>query len=231
VYLEQAPVYEELAANLDWERAYRQEQARRRRQQPVVQALSSRLKALRRGGGKRGRCLGLVRQYIPSGRILDVGCGDGTLLRSLGDQYVPYGIEVSRSLAAQAEAAIAGRDGRLVHSDALSGAREFADGFFSGIVMYMYLEHELNPAAILAESRRLLTEQGRLILYVPNYASLHRRLRGANWCGFRFPEHVNYFTPDSLQAMCGEAGLRLLRCGFSDRQPWSNSFLAVFARA
>ena len=26
------------------------------------------------------------------------------------------------------------------------------------------------------------------------------------WCGFRYPDHLNYFTPKTLAAMAGEAG-------------------------
>ena len=32
---------------------------------------------------------------------------------------------------------------------------------------------------------------------------------GAAWCGFRYPDHVNYFTPASLRRMAAECGLRL----------------------
>ena len=29
---------------------------------------------------------------------------------------------------------------------------------------------------------------------------------GAEWCGFRFPDHVNYFTPTSLKALATSIG-------------------------
>ena len=43
---------------------------------------------------------------------------------------------------------------------------------------------------------------------VPNYGSLNRRMLGAKWCGFRYPDHV-YFTTKSLGAMAGDCGLKL----------------------
>jgi len=30
------------------------------------------------------------------------------------------------------------------------------------------------------------------------YACLARQLRGRRWCGYRWPDHVNYFTPETL---------------------------------
>ena len=44
---------------------------------------------------------------------------------------------------------------------------------------------------------------------VPNYGSLNRKMLGAKWCGFRYPDHVNYFTTKSLGAMAGDCGLKL----------------------
>lgn len=37
----------------------------------------------------------------------------------------------------------------------------------------------------------------------------HRRLLGAKWCGFRYPDHVNCFSTESLRSMTGDCGLRL----------------------
>jgi len=44
---------------------------------------------------------------------------------------------------------------------------------------------------------------------VPNFASLNRRVIGKKWCGFRYPDHVNYFTPVSLRALVAKAGFTM----------------------
>jgi len=44
---------------------------------------------------------------------------------------------------------------------------------------------------------------------VPNYGSLNRRMLGAKRCGFRYPDHVNYFITTSLGTMAGDCGLKL----------------------
>jgi len=227
VYLEQAPAYEELCTRLEWEGAYEREVRRRRQAHPVLEALSSAVKRVRPGGTRIRRFRRLLRRYVEPGPLLDIGCGDGSLLAANGDRHDLYGIEISDPLATRAQAVVAGHGGRVLHTDAVSGAAEFADGFFAGITMYMYLEHELDPMRILAASRRLLAPGGRLLISVPNYASLNRRVSGNTWCGFRLPEHVNYFTPRSLCAMCARSGLAVVRCGFSDRLPISDSFVAV----
>ena len=53
-----------------------------------------------------------------------------------------------------------------------------------------------------------MRNDGSVFIRVPNFASTNRKVRGAQWCGFRYPDHVNYFTPDSLSKMAAD-------CGFS----------------
>jgi hypothetical protein len=56
----------------------------------------------------------------------------------------------------------------------------------------------------------------------PNYASLNRRLMGMRWSGFRFPDHVNYFTPATLRELARRAGFST-HYGPTDRNPISDS--------
>ncbi len=118
----------------------------------------------------------------------------------------PFGIEISRELHAQADAKMRARGGYAVHAPAIDGLRSFEDGSFDGVIMNSYLEHEEHPAPVLAEVARVLRANGRAYVRVPNYGALNRRVRGRQWCGFRYPDHVNYFTEKSLRSMAGTAG-------------------------
>jgi hypothetical protein len=91
------------------------------------------------------------------------------------------------------------------------------------------LEHELEPVPLLAGCRERLSADGRIVVKVPNYSCLARRFRGRRWCGYRWPDHVNYFTPRSLAATASQAGLAVVRMGFFDRLPTSDSLYAVLA--
>ena len=52
-------------------------------------------------------------------------------------------------------------------------------------------------------------------------------MRGRRWCGYRWPDHVNYFTPRTLAATAERAGLAVTRMGLLDRSPLSDSLYAV----
>jgi SAM-dependent methyltransferase len=230
VYLENAPVYAALEEHFAWEKTYQAERVRREREEPVLQWVGRRLIDARRLLPRRG-LIPLTERFVPAGDVLDVGCSDGILLARLPPRYVPHGIEISAALARLAAAAVAPRGGSVIQASALDGLRQLAGGRFSGVWMHAFLEHELMPLDVLREAGRVLRPDGCLIVKVPNYASINRRVRGARWCGFRFPDHVNYFTPASLRDMARAAGLRVVRMSLSDRMPTSDNMWLVAGRS
>ncbi len=226
-YLENPPPPEALEADQAWEKTYYEERQRRREREPILQRLGAAINFLRSRVVKRDKLSALARRYFSPGRILDVGCSDGSALARLPAGYVPFGIEVSKVLCRMAEEKFSARGGRSVRADALNGMREFPDVAFEGVVMMSYLEHEPHPRQALEQALRLLKPRARLIVKVPNYACWNRALRGARWCGFRSPEHVNYFTPPLLRRLVTECGFRVARFGFLDRPPTSDNMWLV----
>ena len=227
VYLENAPVYEALDDDLAWEKTYEAERERRHLEEPVFYWVGRRLIDVRRVLFPKRGLFTLTERYVPDGDVLDVGCSDAALVSRLGQRYVPHGIEVSAALAKRAAQVLAPRGGTVIHATALQGLAQFGAGRFSGIWMHSFLEHELQPLEVLRAAARALRGDGRLIMKMPNYASINRRVRGARWCGFRFPDHVNYFTPASLRQMVQDAGLRVVRMNMSDRMPTSDNMWLV----
>jgi SAM-dependent methyltransferase len=153
-----------------------------------------------------------------------------SLPRALRGRCVPHGVEISNELARLAAAALAPYGGRCVHASALEGLAAFDDGFFDLIVMSSFLEHENRPLPLLRESQRRLRNGGRVLIKVPNHASWNRILRGNRWCGYRWPDHVNYFTPRTLTAFARAAGLVVERMNLLDRFPFSDSLYAVLRK-
>ncbi len=227
VYLENPPPALELAEELAWEKTYYEERRRRREREPVLQGLGAAVNFLRARVFRRDKLSALARRHFPAGRILDVGCSDGAALARLPAGYVPFGIEVSKGLQRLAEEKFSARGGRSVRSDALSGMLQFPEASFDGVVMMSYLEHEANPRQALEQAVRLLRPGASLIVKAPNYACWNRSVRGARWCGFRSPEHVNYFTPQLLRRLVMECGLRVRQFGFLDRLPTSDNMWLV----
>ncbi|MBN8494216.1 MAG: class I SAM-dependent methyltransferase [Burkholderiales bacterium] len=244
VFLENPPGYESLQADLAWEVTWQREADKRAADEPALYAMSTAAKRFRHRVMKRNKVADLATAIVRASaadevRMLDLGCGEGQLLGQVMDRLPeavrrrcrPFGVEISNELARRSTAALAPYGGRCVHASALQGLAGFEAGYFDLIVMSSFLEHEIQPLPLLREAARALRADGRVLIKVPNYASWNRSLRGARWCGYRWPDHVNYFTPDTLAAAAQAAGLRVERMNLLDRFPLSDSLYAVLRKA
>ncbi len=227
VYLENPPAYEALKVEFAWEKTSEKERVERKAAEPAKQVVSDAAKTARKRLLKRDKLPKLIARHFQPGRVLDIGCATGGILKRLPPEFTPFGIEISKKLAKKGNKNLAARGGEVVHADALSGASAFPDAHFTGIIMSAFLEHEVNPKPLLEQCRRILTTGGAAIIKVPNYDSLLRHFRGARWCGFRYPDHVNYFTPSTLAKMVLDAGLEIARFGLPDRFPLSDNMWLV----
>ena len=224
-YLDRAPDYEALFSAMAWEKTWEAEGERRAALRPASYRVSKLTRARMRLLPRK-KMTELVARHARPGNVVDLGCGTGTQLSALAEGYIPFGVEISREAAATADINFAERGGRAVNAPSLDGLKTFPDGFFTAAVLRSYLEHELQPRAVLAELRRTLAQGGVALVKVPNYASLNRRLTGRKWCGFRYPDHLNYFTPASLARMAAASGYRA-RFGLTDRLPTSDNMYAA----
>jgi SAM-dependent methyltransferase len=230
LYLENPPEYASLKDELAWEKTYAAELAKRRRRNPVLYHLGRALKFVPERLFKRDKLVSWIRRYFAPGPVLDVGCAGGHTLNRLPPEFVPYGIELSEELCRLANERFSLRGGRALAGDALSVLPKFDAGFFAGIIMTAFLEHEPNPRSVLEATIRVMRPGARVIVKVPNYASWNRLTRGKNWCGFRFPEHVNYFAPAQLTRLFTESGYRVKRFGLLERFPTSDNMWMLAER-
>jgi SAM-dependent methyltransferase len=204
VYLTNAPDYSHLISELAWEKQFLVDAALRKTRTPLLSWVSQitrwRLSLF------SPDLAALLSRIFPPGRVMDVGCGIG---RTIPDLFTPYGIEISEAQAHEANAYMTTRGGRTINAAAVDGLTEFSDAYFTGVIMRGFLEHEKQPKRVLQEVRRVLADNGAVYLRVPNYGSINRLVMGAKWCGFRHPDHVNYFTVNSLRKMTMECGFSL----------------------
>ncbi len=160
--------------------------------------------------------LDILQQWIPiGGRVLDLGCGDGTLMRSLADnrQVTGYGLEID---AEQITTCIS-RGVNVIETDLNQGLDNFQNDSFDTVIMTYSLQVMRRPDQLIDEMLRVGKE---CIVTFPNFGNIRTRsylmLRG------RMPvtkqlSHQWYDTPNihfctvhDFDALCEEKNIRIL---------------------
>lgn len=244
VYLENPPAYEAFVEEFAWEATKAQESKRRAADEPLFYAFRSRFKQMRVAMLNRNKVVDMARECVlqlPDRPLLVVepGCGAAINLVRLMQELpklartrcLTVGIELSKKLAEVSGHELAPWGGHCISADALSGLEQFEPGTVDLLILSCFLEHEINPLPLLRRSRETLRSGGKLIIKVPNYDCYPRHVRGSRWCGFRWPDHVNYFTPATLRLLVETAGLKITRMNWSDQSPISDNMYAVAERA
>lgn len=147
----------------------------------------------------------LARRVPRGGRVLDVGCGRGTLLSELADRgFEVHGTEVSR-------AAVEGADPRTeIRIASNLGEADYPENFFDLVILWHVLEHLPDPRETLREIRRILRPGGEVVVAVPNFSSWQARWAGPAWFHLDPPRHVYHFPLAALRML-------LTDCGFECR--------------
>jgi len=148
------------------------------------------------------------RDIIPfwgDGRILDVGCGPGKLMRVLRERgWDTYGLDFSPVAVDYARS----KHGlNAILGDLFEAA--YKDAFFDVVLFNHSLEHMYNPVETLCESYRILKPGGLLLIYIPNAGSFEARLFGKWWVQWDVPRHLFHFTKDTIARLLSKTGFRL----------------------
>lgn len=140
-----------------------------------------------------------------SGRLLDIGCNIGTLMRVASEHgWTPTGVEFNKNAARYAREHY-GLDIR----DVPFLETEFDDDHFDVVVMSDVIEHLTEPMETLEECHRILKPGGTLLLTTPNVGAPVARLSGKRWLHFKPNEHLLYFTPETLGKMLDRTGFEM----------------------
>ena len=164
------------------------------------------------------RRLALVRRYAPSGRLLDVGTGDGRFLLSAREA----GYEVSGTEVSKAGAEYAQKRGFDVHLGQITDLALPEESFDIATIWHV-LEHVPDPGAVLRKTHSLLQPGGILMVAVPNEENFLVRKRFGQSRSSPFAPlifggeiHLSYFQPATLRTVLQVAGFDVLRFGVDD---------------
>lgn len=144
--------------------------------------------------------------YRRTNRLLEVGFGEGSLLRAaVRAGWDAEGVEVSRTAVEHVRA-----EGLKAFCGELASA-SYPDASFDVVIASEVLEHVSDPEAMLKEVARVLGKGGLFWATTPNALGLSSRLLGMRWSVTDPPEHLHLFSPRGVTALLKSAGFSAVR--------------------
>jgi len=173
-----------------------------------------------------GQARRLIEKFGPAdGKLVDVGCGMGLFLQSLGQRWQLTGIEPNANACARAKTAVPSADiinGEILSSPIPAESFDIATSLAS-------LEHMADPSAVLRRIAEILKPGGLLIVRVPylgGYLKIKQYL-DAIPIQFGAPRHLFDFSPRSLRGILERNGFTVARTFVGSRETTMRSAVAA----
>ncbi|MDX2223547.1 MAG: class I SAM-dependent methyltransferase [Rhodospirillaceae bacterium] len=166
------------------------------------------------------RTLAALRDIVPSGRLLEIGAAYGFFLMEAQAHFAVRGVEMAD------EAAVAARARGLdVVSGPATPAAFAAPEPWDAIVMLDVIEHLDDPAGVVQQCAAHLRPGGALMLTTGDFGSIVARLAGQRWRLMTPPQHLWFFTHESLTRLGHRFGLVAERV----EHPWKRVPVSLIA--
>ena len=148
--------------------------------------------------------------------ILDIGCGDGVLLKTLNS------IGYKNLLGADPFL-----EQDIVYEDGLKIVKKFiyeVKGKWDIIMFHHAFEHIPNPAETLKTISEMLNPDGRCIIRIPTVSSYAWNHYGVKWVQLDAPRHFFLHSLKSMELLAQEAGLSIEKTIYdsTDFQFWGS---------
>jgi|GEM_PF-2018000 len=136
---------------------------------------------------------------FPGKTVLDIGCGNGLLLR----RYLAAGWDV-----AGVDPAPWARTSDYPLFEEVAQARR---DFYDVVMCTSVLEHIPNPVDMVQVALAAARPGGTVYMSVPNFDSWAARRKPERMRAQDLPYHCNFFTPRDLRRICSSIGVRSFR--------------------
>jgi SAM-dependent methyltransferase len=164
------------------------------------------------------RTVNYIRGFRRGGRLLEIGCAYGFFLEEARRFYDAGGIEI-----AQAAVAFCRSRGLYVIGGVAEEGTLAQFGMLDVIVLLDVMEHLPDPHSTLALCKRHLKPGGVVVITTGDFSSFYARLSGRSWRLMTPPQHLWFFTPESIRRLSHSLRLELEACD----HPWKIVPLAL----
>ena len=143
-----------------------------------------------------------IRGFCNGGTLLEVGCAYGFFLQEAARHFDVKGIELANDAVAYCR-----QQGLHVIEGVADAANLERIGPVDVIVLLDVIEHLPQPEETIALCARYLNSGGVIVISTGDFSSIFAKLCGRNWRLMTPPQHLWYFTPESMRRMSAGVGL------------------------
>jgi 2-polyprenyl-3-methyl-5-hydroxy-6-metoxy-1,4-benzoquinol methylase len=145
-------------------------------------------------------------KYRQTNNILDIGCSNGYFLETAkqrgwnvyGQEYADECIEICKNKGINI------KQGYLENIN-------FENNFFDIITSFEVIEHINTPVTHTQTIYRILRNGGLFYFTTPNFNSISRNILGYKWNIIEYPEHLSYFTPQTIKHLLIQSNFKKLK--------------------
>jgi SAM-dependent methyltransferase len=148
------------------------------------------------------RSVDFIRRFRREGKLLELGSAYGYFLVEAAHFFEVAGIEL-----AQAAVDHSRRAGLNVLRGAANEENLRQIGCVDVIVLFDVIEHLPEPRETLALCRQYLNPNGIIVITTGDFDSVVARITGARWRLMTPPQHLWFFTQESMRRMSAGGGL------------------------
>ena len=147
----------------------------------------------------------LVEKFHQSGRIMDIGCGTGAFLGEFDkSRWNRMGFEPDE------EAREIAKTHQGIEVNDLTVLNNLTDTKAEVITLWHVLEHVSTINEQLSKIKKLLSDDGILVIAVPMSNSYDANYYGKYWAAYDVPRHLYHFTKDTLEQLLSKHGFKLI---------------------
>ena len=150
--------------------------------------------------------------------LVEIGCGDGSFLKNAKNKIsITVGIEPSAKFSS-----FATKQGCHVINGYVNSAVRITKKLFDSFISRQVFEHLSDPLDVLLGIKAMLNPGAIGLIEVPNG---YRSIRKKRFYDF-FPDHLNYYSVNSLVSLASAAGFNVVSC----QESFDGDYLELWLR-